>query len=209
MLIGAAIGIAGGAWGKEVATGIGIFVALIGVVILAMKPPPASRVIPLRYGTMMSGPRQLAGRWYHANGTPFAVEQVLRGEHQSGYGLIVINEGEPAYDVSIVENWPTIGAGQLKFSGKISRLTKEDSEALFQAWIDSPPVSPLATINGLLDAMRENAIHELRLTIQYKDGNGRWWGTPTVIKRDPSVGGLRVDFDPPKKRPRPPFPITP
>lgn len=118
----------------------------------------------------------------------------LRGSSKAYYGLVVVNEGESAYDVSIPESAISIGSARLMFRSGISRLTKEQGEALIEAWIETGPHESRFG-SDLFDQMRKANIPRLAVSITYKDGDNRWYKTLCEIARDVHApGGLTARF---------------
>src|ERR1700722_10822895 len=119
------------------------------------------------------------------------VVPVRFGQHKPGshYGLIVMNERESAFNISIPENEIPIGSSQLVFwSRNIPRLTKENGEALIEAHLALPSRTTL-TGDGLFDQMVKNKLAEVTVDITYKDGGNRWYKTICRIERDVLVSG--------------------
>ena len=61
-----------------------------------------------------------------------------RDKSEGRYGLFIANEGESAYDISVLKKRVPIGSAQLVLQHGVSRLTKESGEVLIQAWIEVP-----------------------------------------------------------------------
>jgi hypothetical protein len=109
-------------------------------------------------------------------------------------GLWVMNDGEPAYDVTMPDV-VQVGTSKLLFHTKIvPRLTKSDSEVLCEAWIEREPHNILLA-DGLFDQMVSQRIDAIEVPIGYKDGDNRGYVTRCRIERNVSVnGGIAVRY---------------
>jgi hypothetical protein len=154
---------------------IALFVAALVIVIYnsqrEQKPKPL--VVPLRYGP-----------------APIHTGKHLLGHH----GLIVVNHGEPAYDVSLLTSEVQIGTSKLRFEGSKPILTKTDGDAFFLATItESPGHHTLG--NGLFDEMRTQRVDDIIVALIYKDAENHWYKTVGKIERNVSEpGGLSVRY---------------
>ena len=148
-------------------------------------------IIPIRYGSLPNGPRQIGGRWYRVDGTLCTSAEILAAKQiLEPHGLLVMNDGEPAYDVSILAT--KVGTSQLKFSSQLTRFTKADGEALFPAWIEQSPNSGTSGL-GLFDEMRQNRVADVIAAVRYKDGENRWYKTTCRLGIDVNTaGGITV-----------------
>jgi hypothetical protein len=158
---------------------------------------PRPLIVPIRYGRFDDGIRQINGRWVKANGTLFSGEDVLLGKHVGKYGLLVKNDGEAAYDVTVSE--PHLGRSRLRFEADKARLTREDGEEFFGAWIElgaeEHSVNTTVLGSGLFEEMRQQKLREVEVTLTYKDADNRWYKTTGIIQRDASAdGGLTVRY---------------
>jgi hypothetical protein len=154
-------------------------------------------VIPLRYGPspFLRHAYQKDGRWYKGDGTLYSTEQILAGKHMMGlYGLIVVNHGEPAYDVSILTSEVQVGTSKLRLEGGKPALTKSDGDAFFAASIEISPGSSLLG-DGLFDEMRKQRVDNITIALVYKDAENHWYKTIGNIERDVmETGGLSVKY---------------
>jgi hypothetical protein len=124
--------------------------------------------------------------------------------HSLGHhGLIVVNHGEPAYDLSILTSEISVGSSKLKLAGGQSTFTKSDGAAFFAAHIEISPGSSLLG-DGLFDEMRKQRVDSISVALIYKDAENRWYKTIGKIERDVSEpGGLSVKYVGQKRTRRP------
>ena len=108
-------------------------------------------------------------------------------------GLFLVNEGEPAYDISV----PSVQFGSAKLvfhASDIPRLVKSDGEQLCEASIEQSPGHSLLG-NGLFSEMIAQHITEIEIPIRYKDGDNIYYVTTCKIERDVTAkGGLAVRY---------------
>ena len=139
--------------------------------------------------------------------SPFVIpkrygEGILK--HDIGYtGLGVINDGEPAYDISI-SNISIDDGARLEFHrGHTERLSKSDGEAFYPAFVAMKLGGTFG--DGLFDFMRERGIRRLTAPITYRDSGSNWFQTDVTLERDvEKQGGLRLNW----KRKRIPDPTS-
>lgn len=107
-------------------------------------------------------------------------------------GLVITNDGEPAYDVYIPEI--RIGTSLLRINCEIARLTHSDGDKLCEAWIQTSPNSS-ALGSGLRDEMVKQNISSIDIPIQYKDDENRRYRTLCKLERNVrALGGLAVRY---------------
>ena len=111
-----------------------------------------------------------------------------------GYtGLAVVNDGEPAYDLTI-SGVPIEGGRFAVHHGHTERLTKGDGESFYPCFIDMR-LGGTSFGSGLFDFMRERHIPALTVPITYRDADNRWFQTDIAITRDvEKPGGLRLGW---------------
>ena len=99
----------------------------------------------------------------------------------ASHGLVIANDGEPAYDISICD--VSFFSLILSFSCDLSRLVKADGESFCEAWIKRGPHD---SIDGsvLMGKMIEANLESLDFAIRYKDGVGQWYETKCRLERD-------------------------
>jgi hypothetical protein len=111
---------------------------------------------------------------------------------QTFAGLVIVNDGEPAYSVSIPKI--QIGHSTAVFDLSLPRLSKNDSEA-FSDVVVRKTSGGTGYPGGLFDSMRTQNIDEVSLDIKYKDGDNRWYVTKCKLERDVMTsGGISVQF---------------
>jgi hypothetical protein len=154
--------------------------AIIGIYNSKREHKPKPLVVPLRYGR-----------------SPFLGTRAM-GHH----GLVVVNHGEPAYDVSILPSEVQVGTSKLRFEGSKSTFTKADGDAFFASSIEISPGSSL--LGGLFDEMRKQRVDSICVELIYKDAENHWYKTIGEIERDVNeVGGLSVKYIRQKRTKRP------
>lgn len=119
-------------------------------------------------------------------------EGVLKDD--MGYtGLAVVNDGEPAYDITI-SNIAIKDGARLEFHrGHTERLTKGDGEAFYPAFVAMKLGGTFG--NGLFDFMRERGVQRLAVPITYRDSGNNWFQTEVTLERDvEKSGGLRLGW---------------
>lgn len=115
-------------------------------------------------------------------------------KNDMGYtGLAVVNDGEPAYNLTI-SNVLLKNGGKLEFHrGHTERLTKGDGEAFYPAFVAMKLSRTFG--DGLFDFMRERGIQSLTVPITYRDFANNWFQTDMILERDvEKVGGLRLGW---------------
>ncbi len=149
------------------------------------------RIIPKRYGPFnLPAPD---GRWHKAGGMPEA-QIALARKYLGHHGLIVVNDGETAYEVSIPAAATKVGESKLIFSATYSRFANADGEAFFPAIIEKSHGGSMFG-SGLFDEMREQQISAISVAVQYKDAENHWYETICEIKRDVHAdGGIAVRY---------------
>jgi hypothetical protein len=111
-----------------------------------------------------------------------------------GYtGLAVVNDGEPAYDLTI-SNISIKDGAKLEFHrGHTERLTKSDGEAFYPAFVAMKLGGTFGS--GLFDFMRERGILSVTVPITYRDFSNNWFQTDITLERDvEKSGGLRLGW---------------
>ena len=107
-------------------------------------------------------------------------------------GLTIFNEGETAFLVSIPE--VQLGESTLKFKDTLSHLSKSDGKKLCEAWIEIPSGTHIGGA-ALSQAMGSQNIDKINVTINYKDGDNRWYETICEIERNlMAAEGLDTKF---------------
>jgi hypothetical protein len=125
-------------------------------------------------------------------------------DHVGYTGLAVVNDGEPAYDITIPGAPISNGARLAVSSGHTERLTKNDGEAFYPCFIKMALGGSFGS--GLFDFMRERGVIALTLPITYRDFENRWFQTDVTLERDvEKPGGLRLGWQQ-KRIPDPPRP---
>lgn len=115
-----------------------------------------------------------------------------RGYPTGEWGLIVVSDEEPAYEISIYPSVVVFNGNKLHFGNRITRLTKLDGEAEISAWIETPDRGSVLG-SGLFEFMRQNRIDEINISVLYKGARNRWYKSICKIERDVTVsGGLAV-----------------
>jgi len=100
--------------------------------------------------------------------------------------LVITNDGEPAYDVSIPDI--AVGKSLLKIGCDIARLTHSDGDKLCEAWIvKSPHESALG--ESLRAEMVAQGIANIDIPIHYKDDENRWYRTLYKLERNVEASG--------------------
>lgn len=148
-------------------------------------------IVPLRFGYLSNAPQEISGRWYKPTGHAFTAEEVLSGKQYVDQGLIFMNDGEPAYHISIPKA-SRVGPSKLIFPGKLARLEKSQGEAVLTAAIERAPHTSI--VNGLFDEMRQNNLDRVTVAVEYRGHSHQaWWATICEIVRNPHVkGGLEI-----------------
>lgn len=147
-------------------------------------------IIPVRYGAY--------------NPTEAAIVKSKIGHH----GLVVVNHGEPAYDVAVSTDRISIGEPTLKFQGIRPVLTKADGEEFFIGTIDLAPRSSTFG-SALFDEMRKSKVAEITVKLIYKDAENHWYETIGTIERDVmAIGGLTVRYLRRERAKKPETPAT-
>lgn len=155
-----------------------LVVALVLSFRTARQEQPTPRVVALKYSQWKTG------TGLHSHGDPIGM-----------YGVIVVNDGEPAYEICVHPPVVDIGPFQLQMENTVRRLTRNDGEGQLSAWIKESNGSGVDG-KGLFELMRRNGITDVMIPIQYKDSAERWYKTVCHIKRDVSRArdGLVVTF---------------
>ncbi len=113
------------------------------------------------------------------------------GKRLDRTGLIVRNDGEPAFDIFISEPIH-IGGASLTFLNRTrSGLAKPEGELLLEAHIK---LSSGTVTSGyaLRDVMIEAKQETIAIDIRYRDFNGRSYTTPCEVVKEFWENGLRV-----------------
>lgn len=142
--------------------------AAIGVIALniARQEQATPRIAATRYG------EGSMGTGIHSHGYPVGKS-----------GLILVNDGEPAYEIGVYPPNVALGVCKLHFENTIRRLTKEDGEAQLSTWIEQSERSGVLG-SGLFEFMRQNKIADTTIPLRYKSSNERWYKTVCRIERD-------------------------
>jgi pyrimidine deaminase RibD-like protein len=119
-------------------------------------------------------------------------EGVLR-DHTGYTGLAVVNDGEPAYDITI-SNIAIKDGARLEFhGGHTERLSKGDGEAFYPAFVAMKLGGTFGS--GLFDFMRERGVSRLTVPITYRGAGSNWFQTDITLERDvEKSGGLRLGW---------------
>jgi hypothetical protein len=142
-----------------------MIVAAVVAVRIAQQEHPMPRIVATRYG------EGNVGTGIHSHGYPTGKS-----------GVILVNDGEPAYEVGVYPPAVSLGRFKLCFENTIRRLTKEDGDAQLTAWIEqSNNVGILG--DGLFEFMRQKGLTEAKIPIRYKGSNERWY---VSVRRWPS-----------------------
>jgi hypothetical protein len=108
------------------------------------------------------------------------------------HGLVICNEGEPAYDVSIPQI--QVGTAVLNIECDVPRLAHNTGDVPCRAWIEKSS-NNFVDGNNLFEVMRTQSIAELEVSIHYKDEENRWYRTQSKLERTVRVsGGLLVRY---------------
>ncbi len=108
------------------------------------------------------------------------------------HGLLITNDGEPAYAVSIPRI--QIGTAVLNIECDVPRLTHNRGDIPCQAWIEKSP-HDFEMGSGLFELLRKQSIAGIDLPIHYRDDENRWYRTLSRIERNVKAsGGLEVRF---------------
>lgn len=111
---------------------------------------------------------------------------------KGSHGLLIANDGEPAYDISIPPI--QIGSAVLNIECDVPRLAHSTGDVACEAWIETSP-NNISTGNSLFEVMRRQAIAEIDVPILYKDEDNRWYRTLSKIGRNVKAqGGLLVRY---------------
>jgi hypothetical protein len=143
-----------------------LVVTLVMALRIARQEQPMPRVIATRYG------KWKMGTGLHSHGDPVGM-----------YGVILVNDAEPAYEVGVYPPAIEVGPFQLQFENTVRRLAKGDGEGQLSAWIRESNGSGVDG-KGLFELMRKNGITDVMIPIQYKDSAERWYKTVCHIERD-------------------------
>jgi len=144
-----------------------VLVAIIGGISGMTKGGhPAPRIVATRYGQSSTGTA------LHSHGYPVGRS-----------GLILVNDGEPAYEIGVYPGKVSLGAYKLCFENTIRRLTKNDGEAQLSTWIERSKSEGILG-NDLFHFMRENNIVNVTIPIRYKDSSEKWYRSVCHIERD-------------------------
>jgi hypothetical protein len=103
-------------------------------------------------------------------------------------GLLIANDGEPAYDISIPP--VKLGTSLIEIEPEIHRLTKEDGQKFCKVWIRQEHRGT-TTGNDLMTEMINQSISDVRVSIFYNDDEHRYV-TAFRIMRDVSARGLGI-----------------
>jgi hypothetical protein len=107
-------------------------------------------------------------------------------------GLVIANDGEPAYDISFPE--VTLGKSKITVKVNFSRLAKADGNKFCELWIEK---SPNFSVGGssLFEEMRTREIDEIVIPVKYKDADNHWYVTKCKLERDVTVqGGIAARY---------------
>jgi hypothetical protein len=159
-----------------------LFLLAVGLFIMqAATDDPEPLVAPVRYGTFATSARQIDGRWYKPDGTPFTTEEVLRAKHLVNlHGLVVVSESDPAYELSIGNR--KVGTSTAVFGNRIPRLAARDGEGFFPINMELANGSGL--LGGLPDEMKTQDVLVLPIKIKYRNSKRNRFKTTCKIVRD-------------------------
>lgn len=109
--------------------------------------------------------------------TPPKIRPVSYGRQNEGnskVGLIIVNDGEPAYDISI----PDIQFGEfrIKITPHFMRLGKEDGTKFCEASLENRN-GTVAHGEMLFQAMHLQKVSSLPFQIRFRDSDGNWYVT--------------------------------
>jgi hypothetical protein len=107
-----------------------------------------------------------------------------RSETNSRTGLIIANDGEPAYDISI----PNIEVGQfrIQITPRFTRLSKEDGPQSCPVSIQNP-TGTLFNGDVLLDVMRSQDAGRITFSIRFRDSDGHWYVTTCKLELESTM----------------------
>ena len=114
-------------------------------------------------------------------------------EEKSEVGLIIVNDGEPAYDISI----PDIQLNQfrIQITPHFTRLGKEEGPKFCAASIQNPNAMFLPG-EALLDVMRSQNSGDIAFPIRFRDSDGDWYVTTCKLELEATMvggtGSLRI-----------------
>jgi hypothetical protein len=114
-----------------------------------------------------------------------------KSEENSRIGLIVTNDGEPAYDISI----PAIQVGQfkIKITSLFTRLSKEEGPKLCAVSIENP-TGTLFSGEALADVMRLQDAGRIPFSIRFRDSDGHWYVTRCSLELETTMMGGIVNL---------------
>lgn len=115
-------------------------------------------------------------------------------DHMGYTGLAVVNDGEqPAYDITIHNIQINDGAKLTFHCGQTERLTKNDGEAFYPAFVEMRLGGIFGS--GLFDFMRERGVTSITVPITYRNSSDNWFQTDVTLERDvQKSGGLRLGW---------------
>jgi len=93
-------------------------------------------------------------------------------------GLIFLNEGESAYDLSVPNL--LIDGADIHAAGQ-SNILKQGDELFCELSIQE---GNSGTVNGLAQFMRDRKLNQLSVSIYYRDFDGRWYATDCSVERN-------------------------
>lgn len=138
----------------------------IVAIVISKQEQSSPQIVTTRYG------QTALGTGINSHGYPV-------GES----GLILVNHGEPAYEIGVYSPFVRFGSFLLCFSNRLTHLRKEDGERQISTWIDSKDKGGFLG-SGLFDVMRRHDIDYVKVPLLYKDIKNRWYKTVCTIERD-------------------------
>jgi pyrimidine deaminase RibD-like protein len=108
--------------------------------------------------------------------------------NNSKAGLIIVNDGEPAYDISI----PDIQLGEFRIQAtpQFTRLTKEDGAKFCEVSIENRK-GTIYPGEALLELMRLRNFGNVRFPIRFRDSDGNWHVTTCRLDIEARmIGGI-------------------
>jgi hypothetical protein len=113
--------------------------------------------------------------------------------HMGYTGLAVINDGTPAYDISIA-NVSLGSQATIEFHcGRTERLSQDEGETFYPAFIQARLGGTFGS--ALFDFMVKEGVPIVVVPITYRDQDSRWYQTDVRLARDAEKsGGLRLEW---------------
>jgi len=110
----------------------------------------------------------------------------VKTEKMTGPGLVIANDGEPAYDISI----PDIEVGRFKvqINPGLTRLSKEDGKHFCEVCIWNPK-GTLLPGDALLNVMHSEDVGGIPFVIRFADSDGKRYVTICRLELEASMTG--------------------